>query len=456
MLHRLRKHVPRFSIASLLLLTTAFALGFAVSQSPPLEQIRRWQYIDPAYRGFSQKFITTGSLLIAFEYLRQSWFLWILRDKVPSHERFSILWALFLRVGVSSAIFLLTLLRLLLNQDILIRVEDEGYNYIFGTLWPDIVLDLVLVVAVRMLLVKRDVIQSVGIRCFRNAVVIVGLIGALTYIVTERALVLAFVHIAVDSVESSHGTAFQRPGVYPNHASEGFQSFWQAATAAAAVLGAVFVLLWCTQSHKVLVQCVLCAAFLGLLASVASYVHWFAAQEYHRISPELADVGLASQWGKVQAGLLLSVGIALYLATRSAARATKRPLLVNRLPHASVLAIVGALVIAMASGSYWFGMFRDSLSGAAFLYGSGTLQATIRSIGSSLLYPEHMIPLALFISATSLVWQMFRDPQAAPKLLPLEPWRLTGYTIAWLLLILVAIPTFAIFGFCYWIGPCVL
>lgn len=456
MLHRLRKHVPRFSISSLLLLTTAVAMGFAVSQSPQVDQAQTWQLFDPAYRGASEKLICTGSLLIAFEFLRQSWFLWSLRSKVQSKYRFSILWALFQRVAVSSAILLLALLRLLMIQNILVRVEDEGFNHIYGTLWPDIMLDAFLILAIRMLLVRKEVIQTAGSRWIQNLIITVGLIGALTYIVIDRATVLAFVHMAVDSVESGHASSFQRPNVYPSHTAESFRSFWQAATAAAGVLLAVTILLVCPRITSTRAKYALCAVFFGVIAINAYYVFWFNTHEFHRISPELASARLASQWGKWLAGSLLCVGMALYLGAKLAAQATRLPALADQLPQTSELTIVGAIVIAMAAVWHWIWVFRQLLESAGWFYGWGTFRDSVRSIGSSLLYPEHMIPLALFISATSLVWQMFRDPQAAPKLLPLEPWRLTGYTIAWLLLILVAIPTFAIFGFCYWIGPCVL
>ncbi len=457
MLDRLRKRLPRFSIGSLFLLTSAVAIGFAVSQSPSPGDNLDWsiKYTASDFR-VSEGFICTGSVLIAIEFICQAWFVWKLRSSVQLEHRFSIYLALFLRVVLASGILLLTMLRLLLNQDILSRSEWEGYNHVFGRLWPDILLNVTLILAIRMMLVPRTAIQSAASRWFRGVFVIVGMFGFLGYAVIDRAVVPALVHMRMDSVESNQVGVFQRRDVYPNHAAEGFASFWESAMAATAVLFSISLLLICSGIKDFRVRSCLWVVVLGLISVSARYVWWFYAHEFHRISPELAGAGLAHQWWKAGAGLVLVVGVALSKGTKSGVRASELLTQTIHFPKTSILAIVGAISIAISAGWNWVWLLRESLEGGGWLYGWQSFRGVVCTIGSSLLYPELVFPLALFVSACSLIWQSFSEPDNGPPLILLEGRQFALYSVAWLAVLLVGIPTFAIFGFCYWLGPWVL
>ena len=61
--------------------------------------------------------------------------------------------------------------------------------------------------------------------------------------VIDQRLIDYLVHRAAADIEASITPGFQRPGVYPDHLSEGFRSFWIAFAAAATVpLGAAFLI----------------------------------------------------------------------------------------------------------------------------------------------------------------------------------------------------------------------
>src|SRR5262249_27515109 len=88
---------------------------------------------------------------------------------------------------------------------------------------------------------------------------------------------------------------FQRPGVYPDHASEGFRSFWIAFAAAVTVPLAAGFLICASKRGKSIVGSAAAVAFLLCLVAQLVYCGWFYLNDYHRVSPDLAGAGFAAE-----------------------------------------------------------------------------------------------------------------------------------------------------------------
>ncbi len=456
MLDRLRKRAPSFSIGSLLLLTSAIAIGFAVSQSPSRGEPIGWSSIYPADFRVPEGLACGGSLLVAVELLRQSW---QLRQDLASsvdQVRFSILSAAVQRFAIAAAIFSLVLMRLLLNRKLIALPDMEEFIHVYGDLWPDLMFEIVLIVAIRMMLDRRNTTQSIQTQWMLNSIVAFGIVGVLAHLVIDRNFVPYLVHVAVEQIELHQPMKLQRLEVYPNHRVEEFWSFWQATIAAGMALLAVFILILAPNIKSTWGRCCVFSLLVTLVTGLAGYAKWFCSVELPRISPEMASAGLASRWVDRAAWALIVLGIAIWIGNISGARASDLSLWNTRLPKTSQLVILGVVPIALASMWKWLWLLREALNVPGVLHGWGTLVDAIRSVGVIMLYPEMMIPLVLVVSTCTLIWQALSDPNTSPPLVLVEGRQFALYSVAWLAVLLVGIPTLAIFGFCYWLGPWIL
>ncbi len=449
--------IPQFTVANLLVLTAAVAVGFAVSQSPPPDESTGWSAVYSADMRIPEGFVCTGGVLLIYELVRQTKLLSPRRRRIRPELRFSLQFAVSLRVFFAVGISGLLVLRLLLNRRILIQPDHEDFLNVYGDLWPDLLLEIALIAAIRLILVKRQTpARSPGSKWLINVIMSVGLVGSGIYILTDRTLVPALVHFATDGVEKSHSIEFQRLGVFPHHLAEGFRSYWYATIAAGLVLSAACFLLVESQASRLWLKLSSRVAFASCVICSGVYAWWFALCDFPRISPDLANAGTASLWMDTLAGLFLLVGVAVALGYQLARTRVKDVVMDERLPVNSGLVAVGACAIAVAAGWDWLWFLRESISFTFWSFGQSEWVNTLGNFGQLFLYPEAMLPFALIISAFSLFWHAIRQPDSAQLLQPVAGRHFVGYTLASIALLIVAIPTFAAFGFCYWLGPLVL
>jgi len=75
-----KRHIPKFTVANLLVVTAAVAVGFAVSQSPPPdESTAGWSSDYSADMRIPEGFVCAGGVLLIYELVRQT--------KLLSHQR---------------------------------------------------------------------------------------------------------------------------------------------------------------------------------------------------------------------------------------------------------------------------------------------------------------------------------------------------------------------------------
>ncbi len=81
---------------------------------------------------------------------------------------------------------------------------------------------------------------------------------------------------------------------------------------------------------------------------------------------------------------------------------------------------------------------------------------TLVSLVQYFIMPESIIVLATAISGIVVAWQYYRPAVTPRSLAPICGLHFGVYTIAMSFFIAAAVPVFAAFGFCYWLGPQVL
>jgi hypothetical protein len=357
----------------------------------------------------------------------------------------------------------LLLIKLLLNRKLLPRTEREEILQIYLEFWPDLVMLLLVFCALRMMLVGRhDRIRTPGTQFLFSIVIAAGVLGAGLYVVIDRLLVTNLVHIAIDNVEKGHPIMLQRSDAFPSQRAEGFQTFWRATQMLGVVLGALGIVLLSTvlKSRGVLIGAA--TSFAACLLGGANYNWWFFTHEYPRLNPDMAGQGLALIRGDIVAGALLILGTSAVCGKQLACTRSSAGSMFIETPRSSGMLAIAAGSIGVSIGYEWLAALNATLTspwwgGWTNRYWRGFFQ----NFCQNLLYPELMIPLAVCLSAWVVLWNYFKQPSPSephPSIeLPLfDGWHFAAYSLATIAWLLVAVPTLAIFGFCYWLGPWVL
>ncbi|MGI9430084.1 MAG: hypothetical protein ACR2NM_15600 [Bythopirellula sp.] len=450
--------MPQFTIAKLFLVTSAVAIGVAVSQEPEVEAAATWGFIYVGDTPLSQSLYSFGVVLLIYELIRQAKNVTLPEDLGSSKPRFAIRYRAWLRWGIAAALSGLLLLKLLLNRKLLPEVERQEISQLYGELWPDLVMLVVVFFALRLMLDCHPARSRAPSTNFIFSIVIaVGVLGCGFYVVIDRLLVTNLVHIAIDNVEKSQPARFQRADAFPNHRMEGFQTFWRSTQMMCVVLSALGIVLLSTMLKSRWVLLGVWAIFVACLLGGANYCWWFVTSEFPRLNPDLASQPVALLRSDAVAGALLVLGLGVvcgYQLARRTSNAASLP--IGALQKSGILAI-GAGSIGVAIGYEWLAALSSSVSSP--WWGGFTTRSWVgflKNFGQILLYPELMIPFAVCLSAWVVVWRYFKPPHPTSELPIFDGWHFAGYAVATIAWVLVAIPTFAIFGFCYWLGPWVL
>lgn len=455
MWNRVQKHLPQFSLAGLLWFASAVAIGIAINQVKSDGSFAD----DSSFSELLYSGADIAAVLIVYELVRQCWQMQrrnIDTVPVPFEWRFATWLRGCLAIGIAG----LLLVKMLVNQRIITLAENQESILRPVQLWPGTLLTLLVLMAMRLMV--QHPIRMIGHR-FRRAIsaLFVGaamvLIGL--YTLTDRLFISWLVHIAMDGVEKSHAVHWHRAGVYPHHASEGFFSFWSSCAALLVVATATASLLVaaCVRRRLSAACCWLC--FTAGVVAAGRYAFWFATQELPRISPDMMERQLPASGRELISGLVVLVGLAAILGYRLATIKSRKQStsLPRPVPRPAGLMAIAAAILALG---VW-GVIAEHLE--AFVPSSffWTIHENywLHAIGSvvmNILWSASMISIAVVVSGMTLLWQYYRPIEEARTLRPLNGRDLALYTLATLVLLVVAIPTFAAFGFCYWLGPWVL
>ncbi|MCO6045469.1 hypothetical protein NG895_16280 [Aeoliella sp. ICT_H6.2] len=357
---------------------------------------------------------------------------------------------------LAAALAVLSTVRLLLNRKIIEEPEHADTLQVWDALWPDVLLSIVTLAALRTFIARRPH-RSIGASWRRiiNVLSVVALFAYSVWVLTDRTLITMLVHIAIDGIEAAHPRWLQRPDVFPNHAMEGFWSFWTSTLAAVGVLVGMLLLVfdrWFEYQRR---QGIARFSFWGIVMSLAVFAWWFTYQEFPRIDPDLASPPSPRAWSDTLAGWLLYAAVATYLAAKSAQVAVD---VTNHQVEISVnrtLVVVGAVFIAVAEVWFLIESVRVMHS-ISDIFGGGAFFDMMEMFGQMLSWPETLLPLLVLASAVGLLWQSFRHPHATKTIAAISPRRFGYFVVAWAALLAVAIPALWAFAMCYWLGPLVL
>lgn len=456
MWNRVRKDLPQFSLLGLFWFASAVAIGIAVNQVKPEEGA-----VPVAQSaGFLASSFEIAVVLVIHELVRQYW-----QMRSSSHtlslEPFQWRFARWVRGALAIGIAGLLLATMLINQRIVTLAEYENW-IVPVVLWPEGLLTLLTLLAMRLMVQHRvRVTCSRSFRVMSSVLVVAGVVLIGLYALTDRLCIHWFVHVAMDGVEKGHAIRWHRAGVYPHHESEGFFSFWSSCAALLVIAIAAVSLVVAANVRSRLGAACCWVLFAAGVVAAGGYASWFWTQELPRISPDMMERPLPSVRRELLSGLLLFVGLAALLGYRLAMlksnQRSQSPPPSMSLPRPAGLMAIAAAILSLG---VW-GVIAEQLvafqpsTGFWSFHDNYWLHA-VGSVVSNLLWSASMISIAVVVSGMTLLWQYYRPIHDVQTLRPLRGGAFVVYTLATLILLLVAMPTFAAFGFCYWLGPWVL
>ena len=451
----------RFTVANLLAVTVALAVTSAIGFSPapdlePWEADMRWQ----------QALLCGGGMLVICELVRQSLLLIRQSAVVDSQLKFPIHLAIASRLILAFLVAIAAISRVLITPAAAAEFVRGEFSHVYIEFWPDLIMTISMLLAVRTLLIPRSEIRVTRTRrILGGTLIFAGLLAILLFMVTDRAQLVALVHFATDGVEKWQAVGLQRAGRFPNHIQEGFRTFWMSTSVALTVVLAAGFLCVHAAAQRPWIRTLASISFLLSLLIAVIYCSWFAWQELPRISPDLASVATPRLWSDSITGILLLIGLSALFGWKLARKCTTDHGVLVKLPTTSPTRILAVCMVTVASGwqanvllcQWTVNNSPNSLLLFFFWYlplrSWSNWQNFIGTFAEAILQPEMLLTLILFTSTLTLLWQTTRRPTGAATLHPVRARHMVGYSLAALALMVVALPSLAVFSFCYWLGP---
>lgn len=447
--------MPKFTIAGLLWLTVAVALGFAISQGPAPEGQDGFlgQFIvDTRWQAAIQ---ATGSILLVFVLLSHVRQLTTVATSTSNAAAFGLQLRRAICVLLAASLAILALVRLLLVREIIDSPIRPDSIQLWEDLWPDILFTIVSIAGVRLFLQDgpNTPTPSIG-RTILNSLVLLAAWAFGAWMLTDRTMIAALVHIATSHIEAAQPGWLHREGVFPHHAMEGYWSFWMSAAASMSVfLGGVVLVLdsrWLHEQTRTALRC----ALVAIILSLAVFAWWFTYSEFPRISPDMASTGSPRHWSDSLAWGLLWLGLAFALAYLSSQSRHENAVSNFITRDVSFLATASTL-IGISMCWYMFDTISVAFELSDLFSGIGFFEFG-ELIAGVLVWPEFILRVLLLVSCIALLWQRFRRPDAMLPIPAISPSEFAYQFIAWGALIAVGVPALWAFSFCYWLGPLVL
>jgi hypothetical protein len=453
-INSVKSRMPQLKLRTVFFFFVCAAVGLTCASSPAVE-------VDPQFVGLTEipqlnwhyGLLAAASVAIVVGVCQEAVYLarWQ-SDSDAGDIRFARLYAIAWRCTMALVIAACEIVRLLVSRRVIsLPVHDDFY---LGDLIPDLVwmvgLTVVLTSSLHRFLRNPDRPQPGWLKA--------GLWFAATclalIVLPDLGLIQFLVHIAIAGIEWSQPGDYQRVGVYPDQRADGFVLFWMCAIAEAAIVFSAVTLFSC-PNHSVTARRWSAAAFGILLAVPIVFCIWYYGFEFHRISPELAATGLASNWldrlgGAIIATVAISVG-AYYLARGDQTVSLTDVNSVRPESLALQESFVVLIVLALASMMYLWEINED--------FWGINIGLGIPGFAGVFMYsfqdPVQLLYTAFCILSLQLAWKRWRrrNEPTAWRLSSLN-WR--AYVWNWFAcaaLVAVAVPTTAAYCFVFWLGP---
>jgi hypothetical protein len=254
-------------------------------------------------------------------------------------RRFAISW----RLATAAIIALCLAVALLLSQHLIELPDTETYlTYeVFPYAWWTCCIAVVLLASLTRLAPQRMGAKTVGPSSV-IAWLITGL--ALLLIMPNIGLITYLVHIATQSIENAQPRIYHREGGFLGESS-GFRLFWVATVVVALAFVALVCLISAGRDRQKSAVAPYVAIFIATLTPAAAYCIWYYWFGLPRISLDMADGGLASNYLEVIAG----IGMAVLLITAGAYRISTLPPTAATQAHADTPQIAVAFYVYCCS-----------------------------------------------------------------------------------------------------------
>jgi hypothetical protein len=291
------------------------------------------------------------------------------------------------------------------------------------------------------------------------AIAFVSAVVIFATVLVNTGLMTFLVHIATQGIEHAHTAKLQRAGAFPDQEREGFRLFWLSTLAAAAVVIAAVALVFANARRSKRRSVIASLAVYSCAVIFAgAFCIWFYVKEFYRISPDLASAGFASNWIDRLSGVIAAAIVISVLAYRSALLRGSRSALSHGIPceagqlHLHEFPLFVLLLLGVPI-SYFYESLRISLHDWDLRL--GWQREIPKVLVEFLRWPETYIMLAVCLLSIQLLWRRSRQWDTVPnwQLQPIDVRRLALNWITWTTLAAVALPSFSIYSFTYWLGP---
>lgn len=453
------KSLPQIRLRTVFLIIFCAAVGMTCATAPKAED-------DPSLKLFGfhvaqlnlhYAFLSAAAMAMVIGLTQQARMLarWQLPESVNNDDLFfarsiAICW----RAIVAIIIGVCLVARILILRRVINLPEHE--NFYPSEIFPDTLLlmsvILVLTDSIRRWQRKNLKPQSGWIALLGS---VCGFVLALL-ILPDSGLIHFLVHVATQGIELAAPLKFQRVGAFPTHQAEHFQLFWLSLGAVIAVVMVASGLALAKNIEFMTKGFIaVIAASFTLLATSAAFCIWFYSAAFYHVSPDLASVGFASNWldwlgGGTLIAILTTAG-AYRLAIGKASATMCAPDdggPANQVAlHESVLCLVFLFGTALV---YFVETIRQFVNEPFFA--RSTIWETIATVLS---YPPTYIMLAVSVLSLQLCWARWtrRHEAVIWELKAIDQRRFLWNWFALALLAVVALPTFSIYCFTFWMGP---
>jgi hypothetical protein len=445
--------MPKFTIAGLLWLTVAVALGFAISQGPAPEPVDYFVF-DFAHDTRGQEGFEASGCLLLLIVLVKHW-RQLRSVSMASHtsERFAIQLRAWTCLILTFSIGSLLGLRLLLNRRLLSLEENSDVLAIWTSMVPDVLLTISALAALRLFLLPRKPAMLPGTKqALLNLMVIAGGVFFAVWMLTDQVVITTLVNIAIHGVEVAQLGRWHREGVFPNPLEEGFYSFWMAIGGTMLTVVGICLLLHDAKYAQSQWRWLKRIAFVVIILLLGFHAWWFQVIEFPRLNPDMASAGAARLWPDTIAGFLLALALAGWVAKATACDTTA---VAAEIPQEAFY--LGAAAAMLFISQLW--SLVDSyllLYSMISVYQAATLASAFEWLAGMIVMPDALLGLLLLASAMALLRQRFRRHDALLPIPAVSPSEFAFQFVAWSALIAVGVPALWAFSFCYWLGPFVL
>jgi hypothetical protein len=277
-------------------------------------------------------------------------------------------------------------------------------------------------------------------------------------ILPDIGLIHFLVHVATAGIEFAQPVRFQFADGFPDHRAEGFRSFWISVAAAGVIALAILNLVGLLRVRVARGTCAIVGggSFCLLLMLATGFCVWYYGFELRRISPFLAEVGLASTWLEWTAGFVVASTIITAGAHQAATSGNTHYLVLSsvndqaeRLP---IYESIGCLLVFVAAVAvYTFQAINSYVDFSRIFNASRVAEAVV----SLLRDPGSILMLALLTLSLQLCWLRWqrRAERVDWTIAAIDQRRFWTSWIALAALTCVAVPTISASVFMFWLGP---